>query len=72
MITMMTVTSVPRKAMIVRARMMKGSEAVKSMPQLTASSTMPPKRAARKPSSVPMTSPRSVPTTASTKDMRIE
>ena len=72
MITMMTVTSVPRKAMIVRARMMKGSEAVKSMPQLTASSTMPPKRAARKPSSVPMTAPSSVPTTASTKDMRIE
>ena len=51
---------------------MKGSEAVKSMPQLTASSTMPPKRAARKPSSVPMTAPSSVPTTASTKDMRIE
>ena len=48
--------------------MMKGKEAVKSTAALSTSSTTPPKRAAKKPSVVPMMAPRIVPAIANKND----
>ena len=64
MMTTITVTFVPKKAKMVKAKIMKGKEAVKSTAALSVSSTMPPNRAAKKPSVVPMMAPKIVPAIA--------